>query len=61
MAHDDIKWAVHRDGENRERFELGFKNLTKAEAAALLHTLDRLQLYRAAGVGCADMEAIVHG
>lgn len=53
---DEIAYAVHRDAENPSRVELGFKNLTKAEAKALLLTLNRLQLYRAAGVDCADME-----
>lgn len=53
---DEIKYAVHKDSENKARFELGFKNLTKAEAKALLLTLNRLQLYRATGIDCADME-----
>jgi len=53
---DEIKYAVHKDSENTARFELGFKNLTKAEAEALLLTLNRLQLDRAAGIDCADTE-----
>lgn len=53
---DDIVWAVHKDSEDTTRLEVGFKNLTKGEAKILLLTLNRLQLYRAAGIDAAEAE-----
>lgn len=44
---DNIAWAIHKDNENKTRFKVGFKNLTKDEATELLLTLDRLQQGRA--------------
>lgn len=46
MTPDLIKYAIQKDNEARDRFHLAFRNLTKAEAAELLLTLDRLQKAR---------------
>lgn len=46
MTEDKIRWAIAKHDEHGEfpgRYELGLKNLTRAEAVQLLATLDKLQ------------------
>lgn len=40
---DLIQYAVHKDRENRERFEIGLKNLTLAEGDQVLALLAQMQ------------------
>lgn len=44
--NDEIAYAIHKDDENPNRVELGFKNLTKNEAKILLLVLNQLQKSR---------------
>lgn len=57
MIEDRIAYAIAKHGPNGEfpgRIELGFKNLTRAEAAQLLMVLDKLQTDRKTALYLCD-------
>lgn len=57
MIEDRIHYAVAKHSENDQfprRFELGFKNLTKGEAAQLLLVLDKMQMDRKTALYLGD-------
>jgi hypothetical protein len=43
MAQDTIKWALHRNRENKARFEVGLDNLTIEETSRVFAVLMELQ------------------
>jgi hypothetical protein len=43
VAHDTIKWALHRNRANKERFEVGLDNLTIEETSRVFAVLMELQ------------------
>lgn len=57
MIEDRIHYAIAKHGDTGQfpgRIELGFKNLTRAEAAQLLLTLDKLQTDRKTALYLCD-------